>query len=70
MVSVPWVMTMPSTSSLASSALTALASVSHTSSFMSWEPILTTCSPALLGHVIHLGRTAAIRVSMCLACLG
>ena len=63
MVSVPWVMTMPSTSSLASSALTRLASVSHTSSFMSWEPILTTCSPCT-SATFFISGTAAISVSM------
>jgi hypothetical protein len=45
MVSVPWVIAMPETSGLARISFTRLPSFSHTSSFMSWLPMLAICSP-------------------------
>lgn len=47
-VSVPWVITIPSMSFLANNLLIVLASVNHTSSVISCEPILTICSPVTL----------------------
>jgi hypothetical protein len=44
-VSVPWVMTIPSTSGRACSSFTRRASLIQTASFMSWLPMLAICSP-------------------------
>ena len=58
MVSVPWVMTMPSTSAIAPSSLTRLASFSQTSSFMSCEPMFATCSPRIVASFLAWGTAA------------
>ncbi len=62
MVSVPCVMTMPSTSAIAPSSLTRLASFSHTSSFMSCDPMLEICSPLSIASFFACG-TALINCS-------
>lgn len=59
-VSVPWVMTKPSV--LSQSVLIFFASVSQTLSFMSWEPIFTTCSPLTFAMSFSCG-TALTRFS-------
>lgn len=59
-VSVPWVMTTPSTSDCASTSFKRLASLSQTSSFMSWLPILTICSPEISARSFICG-TALMR---------
>jgi len=62
MVSVPCVMAMPATSGFAKISFTRLASLSHTSSFMSWLPMLATCSPLTSAISFNCG-TAAINAS-------
>jgi hypothetical protein len=49
---------MPSTSGVASSALMRRASFSHTASFMSWLPMLATCSPLRLASCLRFGTAA------------
>ncbi len=61
-VSVPWVTTTPATSDWARSSFVRLASLSHTSSFMSWLPIEAICSPVTSAISLSCG-TAAIRMS-------
>ncbi len=58
MVSVPWVITMPSTSGMAASSLTRRASFSQTSSFMSCEPMFATCSPRIAASFLAWGTAA------------
>jgi hypothetical protein len=61
-VSVPCVITTPSTSFEASSSLVRAASFTHTSSFISWLPIEAICSPVTIARSFICG-TAAINVS-------
>jgi hypothetical protein len=61
-VSVPCVMATPATSGFASTSFTLFASFSHTSSFMSWLPMLATCSPVTSARSLSSG-TAWIRMS-------
>ena len=58
MVSVPWVITIPSTSGMATSSLTRRASFSQTSSFMSWEPMFAICSPRRVASFLAWGTAA------------
>ena len=57
-VSVPCVMTMPSTSFIAVSSLIRRASLNQTSSFMSWEPMLEICSPRRFASFFAWGTAA------------
>ncbi len=57
-VSVPCVMTTPSTSVIAMSSLTRRASLSHTSSFMSCEPMFEICSPLRFASFLAWGTAA------------
>jgi hypothetical protein len=61
-VSVPWVIATPATSGFARISFTRLASLSHTASFMSWLPMLATCSPLTSAISFSCG-TAWIRMS-------
>ena len=62
MVSVPCVITTPSTSADANRSFTVLASLIQTSSFMSWLPIEATWTPRTFALSAICG-TAAISVS-------
>ena len=59
MVSVPCVMTTPSTSAIATSSLTRRASFSQTSSFMSCEPMFEICSPRSVASFLACGTAAS-----------
>ena len=61
-VSVPCVIATPSTSGCASSRLTSVASLIHTSSFMSWLPTEDTCTPRTSANFFICG-TALISTS-------
>src|SRR6185436_12690693 len=61
-VSVPCVIAMPATSDFARISFTRFASFSHTSSFMSWLPMLAICSP-LTSAISFISGTALIRMS-------
>ncbi len=63
MVSVPWVMTMPSTPAVGSSSLMRWASLSMMAKLMSCEPTLAICSPLTLARSVMPG-TAASMASM------
>ena len=63
MVSVPWVITKPSTSLDLASALMRLATLSRISKLMSCEPTLEICSPLMVARSPIPG-TAAIIASM------
>jgi hypothetical protein len=58
-VSVPCVMTTPATSGIAVSSLTRRASFSHTSSFMSCDPMFEICSPRILASFLACGTAAS-----------
>ncbi len=57
-VSVPWVMTTPATSGIATISLMRRASFSQTASFMSWEPMLAICSPRRFASFFAWGTAA------------